>query len=266
MSTSNSQNGVDDDATVSPVRLLPHDNPCPNPQLPPLRIEIDNPYVPQPGGRDQNFYEAVIDAYQHQAVNMTQLDQNEYLSLIEASYFKMDHDTKRGPSHHPLYSKLQNEPTWAKFVFLSALYPDISSIYYGQPTLFQQQMISAFKSIEIEGYLRGYMSYRPNSRRCYEHQDKVLSSVPSGPHPDPLDAISTMQNAITKLEKELDATREEMRQQREQHEKTMQNAIMSLNEKFDALRDALREEMRQQGEASKQKFKTGIERILQLYS
>ncbi|KAF3063319.1 hypothetical protein CFAM422_009912 [Trichoderma lentiforme] len=232
MSARNSQNGTDDDAAVSPVRLLPHDNPCPNPQLPPLMIEVDNPYVPQPGGRDQYLYDAVIDAYQEQATNMTQLDQNEYLSLIEASYFKMDHDTKRGPSHHPLYSKLQNEPTWAKFVFLSALCPEISFIR-GQPTPFQLQMISAFKSIEIEGYLRGYLSYRPNARRCYEHQDKVLSLPPSGPHPDLLDAISTMQNAI-----------------------------MNLNEKS----DAIREEMRQQGEESKQKFKTGIERILQLYS
>ncbi|KAL7782137.1 hypothetical protein V8C43DRAFT_296592 [Trichoderma afarasin] len=221
-------------------------------------IELDNPYVPQPGGRDQKFYAVVIDAYQRQATNMTQLDQNEYLSLIEASYFKMDHDTRRGPVHHPLYSKVVNEPTWAKFVFLSALYPDISRIIRRDPTPFQRQMISAFKSIEIEIDYEGYLFYKSKSQRD-DLQDKTLSSPPSGP------TISTLQNAIMKLDEKLDATIEEMRQQREQHEqheKTMQNAIMSLNEKF----DAMREEMRQQGEESKQKFKAGIERILQLYS
>ncbi|PKK53695.1 hypothetical protein CI102_1478 [Trichoderma harzianum] len=195
---------------------------------------------------------------------MTQIDQNEYLSLIKASYFKMDRDTERGAVHHPLYSKLVDEPTWAKFVFLSALYPDISRIIRRDPTPFQRQMISAFKSIEIEIDYKGYLFYKPKSQRD-DLQDKIFSSPPSGPHSDLLNTISTMQNAIMKLDEKLDATREEMRQQREQHEqheKTMQNAIMSLNEKFDAIRD----EMRQQVEESKRKFKTGIERILQLYS
>ncbi|OPB44349.1 hypothetical protein A0O28_0026670 [Trichoderma guizhouense] len=258
MATGNSQN----DATVSPVRLLPHDNPCPNPQLPPLMIELDNPYVPQPGGRDQTSYATVIHAYQTQATNMTQLDQNEYLSLIKASYFRMDCDTERGPSHHPLYSKLQNEPTWAKFVFLSALYPEIKRIKR-QPTPFQQQMISAFKCLRIECYAESYWFYSEPQRD--DHHNEVLSSPSSGPHPDLLDAISTMQNAIVKLDEKLTATREEMRQQREQHEqheKNMQNAIMRLDEKL----DVIGEEMGQQREESKQKFKREIERILQLYS
>lgn len=194
---------------------------------------------------------------------MTQIDQIEYLGLIRAKHFMMSSKTMRGPTHHPLYSKLQNEPTWAKFVFLTALYPEIQDIK-GHSTPFQQQMISAFKSIEIGVDYEGYLLYTPNPQRD-DHQDKVLSSPSSAPHSDLLNTISTMQNAITMLNEKLDATREEMRQQleqHEQHEKTMQNAIMRLDEKF----DAIREEMKQRGEESKQKFRTGIERILQLYS
>ncbi|KAL6829487.1 hypothetical protein J3E69DRAFT_365086 [Trichoderma sp. SZMC 28015] len=176
---------------------------------------------------------------------MTQTDQNEYLSLIKASYFKMDRDTERGSVHHPLYSKLVNEPTWAKFVFLSALYPDISRIINRDPAPFQLQMLSAFKSLEIKIDTEGYFFYKSNPQRD-GNQDEILSSPPSGSHPDLLNAISTMQNAIIKLDEKLDATRGEMRQQREQHEKTMQNAIMRLDEKL----DAIRKEMKQQGEES----------------
>ncbi|KAL6701841.1 hypothetical protein J3F84DRAFT_355941 [Trichoderma pleuroticola] len=124
-------------------------------------------------------------------------------------------------------------------------------------------MISAFKSLEIEPDYEGYMLYRNIPQRD-DHQDEVLSSPASGPHTDLLDAISTMQNAIMKQDEKLDAMIEEMRQQREQHEqheKTMQNAIMRLDEKLNAIR-----EMRPQDEELKQKFKTEVERILQLYS
>ncbi|KKO99672.1 hypothetical protein THAR02_08224 [Trichoderma harzianum] len=195
---------------------------------------------------------------------MTQIDQNEYLSLIKASYFKMDRDPERGFVHHPLYSKLVNEPTWAKFVFLSALYPDISRIIRRDPTPFQRQMLRAFKLLKIEIDAEGYFFYKSNPQRD-DHQDEILSLPSSGSHPDLLNTISTMQNAIMKLDEKLGATREAIkshREQHEQHEKTMQNSIMRLDEKL----DAIREEMRQQGEESKQKFKTGIERILQLYS
>lgn len=194
---------------------------------------------------------------------MTQLDQKEYLSLLEASYFKKNHYSVRGPCHHPLYWKLRIEPTWAKFVFLSALYPEILVIE-GQPTPFQQQMLSTFKSLEMKDDWEGYQFYKRNPQRD-DDQDKVLSSSTSGAQPDLLDVLSTTQNAIMKLDEKLDATREELRQQgeqREQLEETMQNAIMTLDEKF----DAIREEMGQQGEESKRKFETGVERIFQQYS
>lgn len=32
---------LNDHAMAPPVHLLPHNNPCPNPQLPPLQIELD---------------------------------------------------------------------------------------------------------------------------------------------------------------------------------------------------------------------------------
>lgn len=32
---------INDHAMAPPVQLLPHNNPCPNPQLPPLQIELD---------------------------------------------------------------------------------------------------------------------------------------------------------------------------------------------------------------------------------
>ncbi|KAM6485552.1 hypothetical protein HDV62DRAFT_290413 [Trichoderma sp. SZMC 28011] len=279
MSTGNSQN----DATVSPVRLFPHDNPCPNPQLPPLLIETDGPYVPRPGDRMRRYCHRTIMAYQKQATNMTQLDQKEYLSLLQASYFKMPEDTPRGLAHHPLYSKLQTEPTWAKFVFLSALYPEILVIK-GQPTPFQQQMISAFKSLDIKNDSEGY-EFSKSSPQHDDDQDKVLSSPPSGPHPNPLDVLSTMQNAIMKLDEKLDATREEMRQQREQHENTMRQQREQHENTMRQQREQHENTMRQQHEQHEKAmlmkvdakldtarkemteiFKTEAERILQLYS
>lgn len=184
---------------------------------------------------------------------MTQLDQNEYLSLIKASYFKMNRGTERGPSHHPLYSKLQNEPTWAKFVFLSALYPEILVIK-GQPTPFQQQMISAFKSLHIEDNTQSYRLYKSNPQRNVD-QDKVLSSSSSGAHPDLLNAILAMQNAIIKQGEKLDAIREEMRQQREQREQREKTMLIMLDQKLDAATKEMTEMFKKEGE-----------RMLQLYS
>ncbi|PTB55140.1 hypothetical protein M431DRAFT_554326 [Trichoderma harzianum CBS 226.95] len=103
---------------------------------------------------------------------MTKEDQDEYLSLIESSSY-----VKRGPpvsilEHHPLYEKLMNEPTWAKFVFFfPALFPQILDTGV-QQGVFLKAMLSAFGSLQVDDQTENYRSYHdePDRQETQESQ------------------------------------------------------------------------------------------------
>ncbi|KAL6794953.1 hypothetical protein GGI42DRAFT_332706 [Trichoderma sp. SZMC 28013] len=106
---------------------------------------------------------------------MTKEDQDEYLNLVESIVYK-----KSGRpvplSHHPLYEKIMNESTWAKFVFLSALYPNLLDLdANGQRTAFQIAMLSAFGSLLVDDYTKSYRSYYddPDCQEAEEPQPSM---------------------------------------------------------------------------------------------
>lgn len=89
---------------------------------------------------------------------MTQADQSEYLSLIASSFFRKTDDAQYGPLNHRLYAKLRREPTWAKFVFISALYPMLLDVS-GKLSTLQREMVDVFKSLEVADDTNGYRSF-----------------------------------------------------------------------------------------------------------
>ncbi|KAM6485519.1 hypothetical protein HDV62DRAFT_288892 [Trichoderma sp. SZMC 28011] len=95
---------------------------------------------------------------------MTKEDQDEYLNLIESTSYEKSGLSTFLLSHHPLYEKLMNEPTWAKFVFLSALYPNILDTS-GHHIAFHKAMLSAFGSLEVDDLTENYRFYHDEPDR-----------------------------------------------------------------------------------------------------
>ncbi|KAL6829520.1 hypothetical protein J3E69DRAFT_379982 [Trichoderma sp. SZMC 28015] len=105
---------------------------------------------------------------------MTKEDQDEYLNLIESISYEKSGLSVFLLSHHPLYEKLMNEPTWAKFVFLSALYPNILDPS-GQQIAFHKAMLSAFGSLQVDDLTENYRSYHdePDRQETQESQQSM---------------------------------------------------------------------------------------------
>lgn len=105
---------------------------------------------------------------------MTKEDQDEYLNLIESISYEKSGLSVFLLSHHPLYEKLMNEPTWAKFVFLSGLYPNILDPS-GQQIAFHKAMLSAFGSLQVDDLTESYRSYHdePDRQETQESQQSM---------------------------------------------------------------------------------------------
>lgn len=132
-------------------------NPCTNPNLPPIRIELS--HIPCNESQAQYVNGVLaVKAYWRQATNMTLEDQVEYKTLIEQQRFE-----KQGswdisvPSDYSIYKSCQASPTWAKYVFIKAL--DIST-----PAL-DGQMQGIFGSLGISDFEQCYRAYNPEPAR-----------------------------------------------------------------------------------------------------
>lgn len=134
---------------------MAHINPCPNPNIPPLKIELSD--IPCTESHEQypNAIRAVR-AYWRQATNMTFEDQIEYKGLIEYMFAYEQEASLWRSKCSSNYKSCKASPTWAKYVFIKAMYGG-SKIHN-----LDTQVLGIFKSIKIEDFERDYRTYNPN--------------------------------------------------------------------------------------------------------
>ncbi|KAL7905088.1 hypothetical protein GGI35DRAFT_489306 [Trichoderma velutinum] len=112
--------------TMAP-ELVIHPNPCPNPNIPPLRLEIED--IPIAKNHPQYSHAvAAITAYWRQATNMALSDQKEYRDLVASSAFIVPKSAEGTPSQHKLYKAIKNNPTWARYVIFHSIYGKVKSL------------------------------------------------------------------------------------------------------------------------------------------
>ncbi|KAL9476222.1 hypothetical protein ACSS6W_006063 [Trichoderma asperelloides] len=135
-----------------------HTNPCPNPNIPPLRIELSD--IPC-NESDEHYPMAVsaVKAYWRQATNMTIEDQIEYKGLVENKDYYEQGASTWFSAFLAIWSLCETSPTWAKFVFLEALYYDTL------PCSFYTLMQSVFESLKIEDFEKDYRTHNPEPAR-----------------------------------------------------------------------------------------------------
>lgn len=107
---------------------MAHANPCPNPSIPPVELELQEIPVDE---THPAFPLAlrVFEGYWRQATNMTIDDQLEYESLIERCEFSMvdqNGDEIDSLIKDSLFNEFLIWPTWAKYVFLKSLFGEES--------------------------------------------------------------------------------------------------------------------------------------------
>lgn len=173
---------------LPPSTTMAHANPCPNPGIPPLRIELSDIPVDEEDPRFP-FAIKVIEQYWRQATSMTTDDQWEYKSLIEGEKFSMmDYNGFDIDSliDHSLFNDLLISPTWAKYVFLYSL--------FGEESMFAIERFATekFKSQMIDDLEEEYRAYHrdpslPDGEVSGETQTQSIASS----HPPLLNAGST---------------------------------------------------------------------------
>lgn len=156
---------------------MAHINPCPNPQLPPLQIELTD--IPLRESHPQYTRGIrVVEGYWQQAMNMTTEDQQEYKKLIEDQAFFVGQNARFAPSKHTVYRDLKVRPTWAKYIFIRALYVD-------RPMDHLDAIVKGlFQSLEIRNFDNKYREYhaRPTKakKRKADNDFQRLSGGASG--------------------------------------------------------------------------------------
>lgn len=132
-------------------------NPCTNPHLPPIRIELSD--IPCDERHAQYFNGVlVVKAYWRQATNMTLEDQVEYKTLIEQQRFETQPPwVFSGQGDHSVYKSCQASPTWAKYVFIKALEFETCDL--------DSQAQGIFGSLRISDFGNSYRAY---------HQEPVI--------------------------------------------------------------------------------------------
>lgn len=84
---------------------------------------------------------------------MTLDDQEEYKSLLKNNQFMLQGLALYSPIYHSVHKSCQASPTWAKYVFLKALYDNKAT-----PCL-DRQMQGIFGSLEIQDFEMDYHTY-----------------------------------------------------------------------------------------------------------
>ncbi|KAK1246336.1 hypothetical protein MKX08_000138 [Trichoderma sp. CBMAI-0020] len=109
-------------------------NPCMNPNIPPIRIELSDIPCDDSHPHYANGV-AVVKAYWQQATNMTLDDQAEYKTLIEQQQFLKQRAALLAPHQHGVFKSCQISPT---------------------------QVECIYKSLKIENLETDYRAYNPN--------------------------------------------------------------------------------------------------------
>lgn len=130
-------------------------NPCTNPNLPPIRIELSDIPCDESHKQYPNGVRAVK-AYWQQATNMTLEDQVEYKTLIEQQHFTWS-TPRFSLKDFSVYKSCQTSPTWAKYVFIKAMVIDNTAL--------DNQMQGTFGSLEICDFEVCYRIYNPDPAR-----------------------------------------------------------------------------------------------------
>ncbi|KAL6792185.1 hypothetical protein GGI42DRAFT_346553 [Trichoderma sp. SZMC 28013] len=132
--------------------LVTHPNPCPKPNIPPLRLEIED--IPIAKSHPQFSHAvAAITAYWRQATNMALSDQKEYRDLVASSAFIVPKSAEGIPSQHKLYKAIKNNPTWARYVMLNAIYGKVKSL--------AEHVKTAHGSDVMENFFNEYCKHHP---------------------------------------------------------------------------------------------------------
>ncbi|KAL7953754.1 hypothetical protein V8C34DRAFT_308915 [Trichoderma compactum] len=132
--------------------LVTHPNPCPKPNIPPLRLEIED--IPIAKSHPQFSHAvAAITAYWRQATNMAFSDQQEYRDLVASSAFLVPKSAEGIPSQHKLYKAIKNNPTWARYVMLNAIYGKVKSL--------AEHVKTAHGSGVMENFFNDYCKHHP---------------------------------------------------------------------------------------------------------
>ncbi|PTB40241.1 hypothetical protein M441DRAFT_70068 [Trichoderma asperellum CBS 433.97] len=163
--------------------LMASANPCPSPQIPPIRFDLED--LPDPNFRIKDApeqrcrAERALHAYWAQAANMTKADQEIYIQLLKNCSFVVQVDAIDDPREHPLYKDLATNPSWPKYVMLKAI--------YGPEILSQKLMVELeidlepiFGSLDIKDltstYLQGHVAKR---KREEESETEDNEEIPS---------------------------------------------------------------------------------------
>lgn len=112
---------------MMPSEPVTHPNPCPNPGIPPLRLEIEDIPISQSHPQYSHALAAVT-AYWRQATNMALSDQQEYLELIASSAYVVSKSAEGTPSQHKLYKAIKAHSTWARYVMFHSVYGNVRSL------------------------------------------------------------------------------------------------------------------------------------------
>ncbi|RFU76620.1 hypothetical protein TARUN_5621 [Trichoderma arundinaceum] len=131
---------------------LPSRNPCPNPNLPPLRLDLSDTIV-SPSHELYSQAMSALKAYWKQAINMTLEDQKEYIRLFEDGVYLTDGATQNNASNHVLYTELENRPNWATYVMLRSQYE------HAQVKKLDANLIETFGTLDINDFTSDYNAH-----------------------------------------------------------------------------------------------------------
>ncbi|KAL5087988.1 hypothetical protein Trisim1_007392 [Trichoderma cf. simile WF8] len=145
--------------------LVTHPNPCPNPNIPPLRLETED--IPIAKNHPQYDHAlAAITAYWRQATNMALSDQQEYRELVASSAFIVPKSAKGAPSQHKLYKAIKNNPTWARYVMFNAIYGKVKSV--------AEHVKTAHGSDVMENLFKEYCKHHPYKKGSKKRRSESI--------------------------------------------------------------------------------------------
>lgn len=173
-----------------------HVNPCPTPQIPPARLE----YADIPVSISDEHYtraQACVRAYWAQATNMTSTDQDEFRMMLKDRAFYVEESAIAAPSNHRICRALKKQPTWARYVFVKALYPDSKHV--------DDFALKYFQSNAINDFTQDYRNYRPVDKKRKKNGPDLRF-----PNPNVL-SVNSLEQRLTAIEETIAEFRSENR-------------------------------------------------------
>ncbi|KAL6889071.1 hypothetical protein GGI43DRAFT_416390 [Trichoderma evansii] len=209
---------------------MAHINPCPNPNIPPVSIELYD--IPCNESHEQypNAIRAVK-AYWRQATNMTFEDQIEYKGIVEYMFTFEQEPLLWRSKCSSLYKSCKASPTWAKYVFIKAMYGG-AKIHN-----LDAQVLGIFKSLKIEDFERDYRTHIPDPARVKEGtpteqfpppaaQSSAKRSQPNAPPPLKWSSSPVMNQPVTQQDLERLETR--LKEHIDDHIRKIRESIVAV--------------------------------------